>query len=613
MTVFRFTLSVPLGFALVSAAGALRAGAQVSPSPAPPGTGGISASSIQAADAAFREGYAASQRNDLASARASFEKVVQLAPGIAVGHSALGSVLLAQGDSARAVRELEAARQLGAADDSTLVSLCLAYSNLRDYQKTVATFREFQANSKAPGSLPPDAAVAVAAALSETGDAAEAESVLRQAVEASIASRHETAPLYDAYGTALARNQKYAAAATQLQRALLLDDRSASAHFHLGSVELLTNHPQEGLADLDRAHALDPQNIQYTLALAQALTANGEDTRAVEVLRAILPVVTATSQAIEIKYRLALALQSSGDAKAALPLFTEVVAARPTDASALTNAGLAHVQVGDAKGGIPLYLQALKLTPSDSTLREDLGAAYLQQADLDHAIEQFRAGIAVDSGNAQLHYDLGLALKLQDDLTAAVPEFERAAEIDPALPDPPYTLGIIYMQQGQFEKAASSLEKATALRPGNGDAWATLGSVYEQMQRPDKAEPALRQAIALLPQQPSPHINLATILAARGDKEGAAAERKIGAALTRATVNRQKANFGLDSGTLLMKRGQTSDALVQFQSAVEADPGYAAPHKALADALDRSGRKAEADEERKKAAAIEAGQGTRSQ
>jgi Flp pilus assembly protein TadD len=604
MTALRFTLFL----AIAAAAVAVRARAQVAPAATPPGAGAASAQSIQAADAAFREGYAASQRNDLALARASFEKVVQLAPGIAVGHSALGSVLLVQGDFAGAARELEAARQLGAPDDSTLVSLCLAYSSLRDYQKTVAVFRELQANSKAPGSLPPDAAVAVAAALSETGEAVEAESVLRQAVEASVTSGHETAPLYDALGTALARNQKYAAAVTQFQRALLLDDRSASAHFHLGSVELLTNHPQEGLADLDRAHALDPQNIQYSLALAQAFTANGDDTRAVELLRAILPFATAPAQIVEVKYRLALALQSSGDAKAALPLFTEVAAARPTDTSALTNAGLAHVQVGDAKGGIPLYLQALKLTPGDSTLREDLGAAYLQQADLDHALEQFRAGIAADSGNAQLHYDLGLALKLQDDLTAAVPEFERAAEIDPALPDPPYTLGIIYMQQGQFEKAAASLERAVALRPGNGDAWATLGSVYQQMQRPDKAEPALRQAIALLPQQPSPHINLATILAARGDKEGAAAERKIGAALTRATVNRQKANFGLDSGTLLMKRGQTSDALVQFQSAVEADPGYAAPHKALADALDRSGRKAEADEERKKAAAIEAGQ-----
>ena len=357
---------------------------------------------------------------------------------------------------------------------------------------------------------------------------------MRQAVGASVDARQETAALHDAYGTTLARNLNYAAAVAQFQRALLLDDHSASAHFHLGSVDLLTDRPADAMVDLDRAHTLDPKNIQYTLALAQALTAGGEDTRAVELLRTVLPSATTPAQQTEVKYRLALAFQSAGDAASALPLFTEVVAARPTDASVLTNAGLAHVQVGDAKGGIPLYLQALKLTPADSTLREDLGAAYLQQADLDHALEQFRAGISIDSNSAQLHYDLGLALKLKDDLAAAVPEFQRAAEIDPTLPDPPYTLGIIFMQQGQFDKAAASLEQATTLRPGNGDAWATLGSVYQQMQQPDRAEPALRKAIALLPQQPSPHINLASILAARGDKEGAAAERKIGAVLTRA-------------------------------------------------------------------------------
>ena len=71
-------------------------------------------------------------------ARASFEKAVQLAPAIAVGHIALGSVLLAEGDSAGAAQELETARQLGPADDSTLISLCVAYANLHQYAKSAA-------------------------------------------------------------------------------------------------------------------------------------------------------------------------------------------------------------------------------------------------------------------------------------------------------------------------------------------------------------------------------------------------------------------------------------------------------------------------------------------
>ncbi len=67
-------------------------------------------------------------------------------------------------------------------------------------------------------------------------------------------------------------------------------------------------------------------------------------------------------------------------------------------------------------------------------------------------------------------------------------------------------------------------------------------------------------------------------------------------------MSRQKANFGIDSGSVLLKRGQIADAIVQFESAVAADPNYAPAHAGLANALDQAGRKAEAAEERRKAA-----------
>jgi tetratricopeptide (TPR) repeat protein len=562
---------------------------------------GAPATALQAADAAFHAGYAAAQSNDLPVARRSFEEAVRLAPQVAAGHAALGSVLLALGEPVRAVPELETAHRLDQSDTSTLLNLCVAYSRTRDYKRSIAAYRELEAGAIA---LPADAAFAVAAAFSATGDSASAQAAIQQAIQTDT----RNASLQDALGALLAQQRDYINAEGRFRQAIALDPTLASAHYHLGSVESATNRAPDALAEFGQAHAIDPDNVPYSLDLARVLLLDHQDSAATDLLRATLARLgpEQAAQAIEVKYRLALALQSADNLKEALPLFTEVVAARPDDAEALTNAGLAHVQLGDAKGGIPLYLRALKLTPSNATLREDLGVAYLQQADLDHALEQFRAGLLIDDQSPQLHYDLALALKLKDDLAAAIPEFERAAALDPQLPDPPFTLGIIYMQQGKFEKSAASFETALALRPDNGEAWATLGSVYQQMQQPEKAIPALRKAIALMPQQPSPHITLGAILAAQGHKEEAVAERKIGAELTRAVTNRQKANFGLDSGTLLMKRGQTDEALVQFQNAVEADPNYAAPHLALAGALDHVGRKAEAAEERRKAATLEA-------
>ena len=600
LTALVLTLPLPCTLALSASGQAAQAtGGQTDPLPA--------------AAAAFREGLAASHRNDLPAARVNFETAVRLAPKVAAGHAALGSVLLALADLPDALRELETAHQLDQSDKSTLLNLCVAYSGSRAYPKAIASYREFEAGSSGSTALPADAAIAVATAFAATGDIAAARSVLEQAIEADRSSEprsNQGSPqLHDAFGTVLAQQQDFAAAETQFRQAIALDPNLAAAHYHLGSIESATNRPADAVTELNLAHTLEPGNVNYVLDLARAQSANNQESEAISLLRETLAKLPATSSdQAAVKYRLALALQSSGNARDALPLFTEVIAARPPatdqDAEVLTNAALAHVQLGDAKGGIPLYLRALKLTPNNPTLREDLGVAYLQQADLDHALEQFRAGLLLDDQSPQLHYDLALALKLKDDLTAAIPEFERAAALDPQLSDPPFTLGIIYMQQGNFEKSAGSFETALALSPNNGEAWATLGSVYQQMQQPDKAIPALRRAIELMPAQPSPHITLAAILAAQGHKDEAAAERKIGAALSRAVTNRQKANFGLDSGKLLMQRGQTADALVQFESAVEADPNYAAPHIALAEALDRAGRKAKAAEERRKAAAL---------
>jgi len=215
-------------------------------------------------------------------------------------------------------------------------------------------------------------------------------------------------------------------------------------------------------------------------------------------------------------------------------------------------------------------------------------------------MEQFRAGLAVEPTNPQLHYDLGLALKLKDNPTAAIAELEQAEKLDPQLPDPPYTLGVLYMQLGRFAEAQAELEKATALRQNNGDAWAILGNVYKETGEFEKATAALRHAIELSPNQPSPHVSLAAILIQQGDPAGAAAERKKAATLSRIAVSRQRANFALDSGRTLLKRGQVADAIIQLQAAVDADPNYAEAHSALADALDRQGRNAAAALERQK-------------
>lgn len=317
--------------------------------------------------------------------------------------------------------------------------------------------------------------------------------------------------------------------------------------------------------------------------------------------------LTLDPSSTDARYALALALQGSGSVREALPLFQDVAAQRPKDAAVLTNYGLALVQSGDAKRALTLYQQALALGQATPTLRENMGVAYLQQNDIEHAVEQFRLGLVQAPDDVQLHYDLGLAYKLKDDLAAAVPELRNAEQLNSQLPDPPYTLGVIEMQQGHFSDAARDLERAVTLRPDNGEAWSLLGTVYKNASEPAKAEDALRHAIELQPEQPGPHITLASVLAEGGDKDGATAERKVAADLSRKAVSRQRSQFALDSGRALLAQGKVDEALTQLQTAVAAEPGRAEGHLVYADALSRAGRKSEALAERQKAESLAAG------
>src|SRR5438876_4617729 len=300
--------------------------AQAQTSAAPAGNPKTSASAkLKLADEAFRAGSAAYLRNDLHSAHLQFAKVVQLAPGVAAGHTAFGTVLLAEGDARSAVKQLELARGLDPPDAGATLNLALAYSRLHDYVKSVQMFQLLeQTKSDASQTLTPQAAIAYAVALTATAEPAAAQKQLEKALTTSP----DDAPLYDALGTLLAQQQQYDPAVVQFQRAISLDPELASAHYHLGSVFLNQGNPAAAVTELTQANDLAKENIEYALQLGRALRADHQDESSLAILRHALVIDLAS---VDAKYELALTLQASDNARDALPLFKQVITARPQD------------------------------------------------------------------------------------------------------------------------------------------------------------------------------------------------------------------------------------------------------------------------------------------
>jgi tetratricopeptide (TPR) repeat protein len=162
---------------------------------------------LQAADEAFRAGSAAYQRNDLPTAHAQFARLVHLAPNVATGHTAYGTVLLAEGNARAAAAELEQARKLDPHDTNAALNLALAYTQLRAYSNAIEVFRLLEQPNRP---FPQDAAIAYATALAATSQFAAAQGVLERALN----SQPDSPVLHDSLGTILAQREQYDDAAS---------------------------------------------------------------------------------------------------------------------------------------------------------------------------------------------------------------------------------------------------------------------------------------------------------------------------------------------------------------------------------------------------------------
>jgi protein O-GlcNAc transferase len=553
--------------------------------------------SLRQADADYRAGVAALSHSDFQAARADFENVVRLAPSAEQGHSALGAVLVRVGETAAGIRELEKALAMKPGDTSAQQNLALAREQSGEPAQALPWFAKLEAASdreKRP--LPAEVLAAYARCLAATRQYGAAVAKMKQA--AAAAPRN--GEWLDELGTIYAQQQDWIHAQEAFSSALEIEPGLAMAHFHLG-VTLEAEQQPGALQELRKAYAMAPGNAAIAMEFGRMLAAGGNDEEAIPVLRRAMEIGPGSSAAA---YQLGLALQRTNRVDEAIPLL-EKAATNATNPDALTNLGMALCQAQRAKDAVPVLQRAVSLAPQNPTAHENLAAAYIQLSQFDEAVTQLRAALELSPNTPQLHYNLGLALKMKDDDADAIPEFEKTETLDPSAPEAPYALGLLYLQAGRYADAARELNTSLKLQPANGDGWATLGSVYNHLDRLPEATAALQEAIRQRPDQPDPYLTYAAVLVKQNQPAQAAAERRKGADLMRANMNRQRAEVSSNSGNDLLKNGKVADAIVAFRDALSFDPDYAEAHLGLANALERRGKIAEAAIERQKAKALQ--------
>ncbi|MFZ1012511.1 MAG: tetratricopeptide repeat protein, partial [Terracidiphilus sp.] len=314
--------------------------------------------SLREADAAYREGVAALNRNDLDTAQARFETVTRLVPAVEQGHSALGAVLMRKGRWAEGTRELERALAINPSDSAAQLNLAMVYGQTEAYAKAIQLFTKLEAEARTTGH---PLAVTVLQAHARCLQAIGQTQAAIVPMKLAVAQEDRNAELHDELGSLYAIDKNWGPAEQQFSDALRLKDDLATAHLHLGLV--LSAEQKSGTEEeLQKAYRLAPRDPAIALAAGKALADAGHDREALPMLQRAVEVKPKSAAA---QYQLALVLQRVDRVREAIEFLKRVVEAEPRNGEALTNLGTALAQAHQAVDGIPFLKRAVGVNPGN--------------------------------------------------------------------------------------------------------------------------------------------------------------------------------------------------------------------------------------------------------
>ncbi len=232
--------------------------------------------------------------------------------------------------------------------------------------------------------------------------------------------------------------------------------------FTLAQLEWVARRPDATRAALQQVLALQPQNATAQLALAEVEMARGDQARAAQLLEALR---SGDKQAIEPRIALMQLALRRDDAKQAHSLASEILAARPNDASTQRDVGLLYLGFGRFDAALEVLLQAAKLDAKDPGIWLTLGRAQAALGQAGAARASFAKSLELKPGWIAPSGALAFIDLQAGDQDAAL---RRIAELKTQLPSNASVLqleGEVRSVIRQYPAAAAAYEAAFALQP----------------------------------------------------------------------------------------------------------------------------------------------------
>ena len=247
-----------------------------------------------------------------------------------------------------------------------------------------------------------------------------------------------------------------------------------------------------------------------------------------------------------------------------------------------------------------LLERAIRLDPGHAYSYNALGIAFLERAEYDRAILAFRDAVSRAPYWAYPLHNMALAYFQKGDYSAAIAAYQQAIRMAPQYAYLPYNLGLVYQRLNRAKDAESMYRKALALRQ-DAQTYTALGYLKFFEKKPGEAEGFYKTALAKDPALALARHDYAVLL-------DTIPKRREEAFRMWREILQQNPDYTLSRLALakaLARDGRNAEAAGEFRILVNRKPEYAAARVALGDLENKLGNRAAALEQFTEAARLE--------
>ena len=446
---------------------------------------------------------------------------------------ALGRLYRVSGDSVEAEKSYKHAMDIDPNSEDALTGLAIVYSDVGDTKKAIEMLKVVTERDPSPRTLE-----ALAQAYDQMRDYKAAADVLKKAME--------LAPDNARFQRELAKELLLS---DQLDEALKLyngiaqeDPKDPQSQLRISEIYRAKHDYEKARAALDKARALDSDNLDVRYEEVNLLADEGKTDEAVSKLRSMLDEMTKKSYSAAEKANRAMLLERLTQLyrmgkkyNEALQVYQEWMTLDPESNDAKLGRASLLAETGKVDEAVA---EVRKLhtgeRPKDRALELAIAQIYDRSKRYGDELKSLEAAEQLSETPQEkkaIHFARGAMYERQKKYDAAESEFRKCLEIEPDDPQTLNYLGYMFAEAGlKLDEAAKLVKRALELDPQNGAYLDSLGWVYFRQNKLPEAENLLVQALAKIGKDPTVHDHL---------------------------------------GDIYFKQGKTRDAIIQWQASMQ--------------------------------------------